>query len=138
MFSNKQPFNNIDSVLQTAGYGFDTMGNYGQTGQNLLGSFGGINERSWSDKMFGLDGGNNLVQPILGTLQGAGNLFMGMQQYGLAKEALAMNKERFERNWNAQKQTTNLALRDRQEARFASNSSFYEKPDEYMSKYGVA
>lgn len=73
----------------------------------------------------------------LGAVQGIGNAFMGMQQYGLAKDSLAQSKMQFEKNYNAQKTTTNAALEDRQAARVASNAGAYESVDSYMKKNGV-
>lgn len=73
----------------------------------------------------------------LGAAQGIGNLFMGMQQYNLAKESLANSKAQFEKNYAAQAQTTNTALEDRQRARVASNAGAYESVDSYMSKHKV-
>jgi len=73
----------------------------------------------------------------LGTLQGIGNLYLGMKQYGLAKETLANNKAQFERNFAAQRQTTNAALEDRQRARVASNSGAYQSVGDYMNQNEV-
>lgn len=73
----------------------------------------------------------------LGAAQGIGNMYMGMQQYGLMKDAFENSKQQFERQFEAQKNLTNSRLEDRQKARVASNSSAYESPDSYMTKYGV-
>lgn len=73
----------------------------------------------------------------LGTMQGLGNAFMGMKQYGLAKKTLKENKRQFELNYNAQKKTTNASLEDRQHARVASNAGGYESVGSYMNKYKV-
>lgn len=73
----------------------------------------------------------------LGGLSAAGNLFMGMQQYNLAKESLANSKAQFERNYEAQKTTTNSALEDRQRARVAANSGAYESVGSYMERNRV-
>lgn len=67
---------------------------------------------------------------------GAGKLFMGMQQYGLAKEQLAQSKEQYAKNYAAQKSMTNSALSDRQIARNASGSG-YQDTAGYMSQYGI-
>lgn len=73
----------------------------------------------------------------LGAAQGIGSLYMGMQQYNLAKEALANSKAQFERNFAAQRQTTNAALEDRQRARVASNAGAYQSVSDYMSQNGI-
>jgi hypothetical protein len=73
----------------------------------------------------------------LGGVSALGNLYMGMKQYGLAKDQLNFQKSSFERNWEASKSTTNSALEDRQKARVASNPGAYESVGSYMGKYGI-
>lgn len=73
----------------------------------------------------------------LGALNAGSNLFFGMKQYGLAKQTLAENKRQFEMNYDAQRQTTNAALEDRQRARVASNSGAYQSVSDYMKENGV-
>lgn len=73
----------------------------------------------------------------LGGAQALGSLFMGMQQYNLAKDTLAANKDQFEKNFAAQKTTTNAALEDRQRARVAANPGAYQSVGEYMNRNGV-
>lgn len=73
----------------------------------------------------------------LGGAQALGSLYMGMKQYGLAKDTLAANKAQFERNFEAQKNTTNAALEDRQRARVASNPGAYQSVGDYMNQNGV-
>lgn len=74
----------------------------------------------------------------LGGAQTLGNLFMGMKQYGLAKDTLANNKAQFERNFAAQRQTTNASLEDRQRSRVASNPGAYQSVGDYMTQNRVA
>jgi len=73
----------------------------------------------------------------LGAAQGLGSLYLGMQQYNLAKDTLANSKAQFERNFAANKATTNARLEDRQRARIASNAGAYQSVGDYMDKYGV-
>ena len=73
----------------------------------------------------------------LGGAQALGSLYMGMQQYNLAKDTLANNKAQFERNFAAQKATTNASLEDRQRARVASNAGAYQSVGDYMNQNGV-
>ena len=80
------------------------------------------------------DGGGGM---LLGAAQGLGNMYMGMKQYGLAKDSLANNKDQFAKNYAAQRQTTNASMEDRQRARIASNGSAYESVGSYMSKNGI-
>lgn len=65
------------------------------------------------------------------------NAYMGMKQYGLAKDQLAESKKQFETNFNAQKGLTNSSLEDRQRARIASNAGAYQSVGDYMNKNGV-
>ena len=73
----------------------------------------------------------------LGVAQGLGNTFMGMKQYGLAKDQLAQSKKQFDLNFGAQQKTTNSALADRQAARVASNPGAYQSVGDYMKKNGI-
>lgn len=73
----------------------------------------------------------------LGAATGLGSLYLGMQQYNLAKETLANNKAQFERNFANQVKTTNTNLEDRQRARVASNAGAYQSVGDYMSTNGV-
>ena len=62
------------------------------------------------------------------------NAFMGMKQYGLAKDSLAEGKRQFELNYGAQRDLTNAKQEDRQKARYASNPDAYESPESYMER----
>lgn len=74
----------------------------------------------------------------LNALGGIGSMFMGMKQYGLAKDALTASKEQFQKNYAAQRQTLNTQLEDRQRARVASNPGAYESVGSYMDKNRIA
>jgi hypothetical protein len=73
----------------------------------------------------------------LGAATGLGSLYLGMQQYNLAKETLANNKAQFERQYQANKQLTNSNLEDRQRARVASNAGAYQSVGDYMAQNGI-
>lgn len=74
----------------------------------------------------------------LGVAQGLAGAYLGMKQYGLAKDTLKHNKEMFAKNFDAQKRTTNASLEDRQRARLAGNGgSGYESVSSYMDKNGI-
>jgi hypothetical protein len=73
----------------------------------------------------------------LGGASALGGLYLGMQQYNLAKDTLANNKAQFERNYAANKTTTNANLEDRQRARVASNAAAYQSVGDYMNQNGV-
>lgn len=99
----------------------------------------------WSEFMRGMLGGRNADGSsdmgwggmALGGVSALGNLYMGMKQYGLAKDQLSFQKSAFERNWDAQKTATNAQLQDRQAARVASNAGAYESVDSYMKKNSI-
>lgn len=69
-----------------------------------------------------------------------GALFAGIQgqkQLKLAEDQFKENKRQFNANFNAQRQTTNTQLEDRQRARVASNANAYESVDSYMKRNSV-
>lgn len=80
-------------------------------------------------------------QGVLGpALAGAGalaNLFMGMKQYGLAKDQLAFQKDSFNKQYDANRTLTNSRLEDRQAARVASNPGAYQSVGDYMNQNKV-
>lgn len=73
----------------------------------------------------------------LGAAQGLFNGYLGLQQLGMAKKALAENQRQFNLNYDAQRRMTNAALEDRQRARLASNPGAYQSVSDYMNQYGV-
>jgi hypothetical protein len=75
--------------------------------------------------------------PAMGAAQGIFNAWMGMKQYGLAKDQLAEGKRQFGLNYDAQRSTTNAQLEDRQRARLASNPGAYQSVGDYMGTYGI-
>lgn len=73
----------------------------------------------------------------LGAAQGLGSAWMGMKQYGLAKDTLKENKRQFNINYEAQRKLTNSQLEDRQRARVAANPGAYQSVGDYMNKNGI-
>ena len=80
----------------------------------------------------------------LGAAGGIAQLLMGMKTYGLAKDQLAFSKDSFNKQYAAQRQTTNASLEDRQNARWESAggsrvaSNPYQSPSVYMDKNRIA
>ena len=70
-------------------------------------------------------------------MQGLGNSYMGMKQFGLAEDALKEQKRQFNINFDAQRKTTNSQLSDRQRARVASNPGAYASEADYMKQWGI-
>jgi hypothetical protein len=89
------------------------------------------------NKETGLKSGQGWGGAAFGAASGIANAFMGMQQYGLAKKALAQSKDQYDQNYAAQRTTTNTQLEDRQRARVASNSSAYESVGSYMDRNAI-
>ena len=123
------------------GYGYkgitdSTVGNTARPGQLDLTQFTDSPEGNggFMDNMLGEDGWGNLaLRGVSAGLQG----FMGMKQLGLAKDQLDFQKQSFNKNYGAQKQTTNTQLRDRQRRRYAEQPDSYVSPDEYMKQNGI-
>lgn len=80
-------------------------------------------------------------QGVLGpALQGAqtlAGLYMGMKQYGLAKDQLNFQKDSFNKQYAANQTLTNSRLEDRQRARVSSNAGAYQSVGDYMNQNGV-
>jgi hypothetical protein len=131
------PTSNFNFGLGTSGTQNQSLINGGASTPPAPGS----NFLSWDSFLGGksADGAqtNGWGGAALGVAQGIGNAYMGMKQYGLAKESLAENKRQFQMNFNAQKKTLNTQMDDRQRARVASNSGAYESVDSYMKKNGI-
>ena len=134
-------FSQFAAPYQSLSFGAPTeMGPY-NTGA-VTGGLGGefaeyLDGNSFMDKLIG-----NTDKPgwggfALGALNAGSNIFFGLKQYDLAKQTLNENKRQFQLNYDAQKQTTNTALEDRQRARVAGNPGAYQSVDDYMKNNGV-
>lgn len=75
-------------------------------------------------------------KPAIDLLGGLTNLFLGMKQYGLAKQIAADSRSQFERNFNAQRQAINAHMEDRQRARVSANPNA-ESVESYMKRNRV-
>lgn len=106
----------------------------GTTSNLPMNAAGGGGETGMFDGFLGEDGWGNLA---LGAANAAIQGYTGFKQLGLAKDQLDFQKKAFEKNYAAQKQSTNTQLRDRQKRRYTENPGHYVSPDEYMSQNGV-
>ena len=88
-------------------------------GPSLYDKFVGYKDLNTGNQVNGMGG------LALNSLMGMGNLYMGMQQYGLMKDQLAFSKDAFNRNYDAQRTMTNNQIRDRNFARNAANPGKY-------------
>ena len=75
----------------------------------------------------------------LGIASGLANSYLGVKQFGLAKDALKEGKRQFDLNFNSQKRLTNARLEDRQNARIAAtgDNGYWESTPTYMNKNGI-
>lgn len=91
---------------------------------SMEGAFGGANGGGWAS-------------PAIAGASALMNGYLGMKQYGLAKDTLKENKRQFQLNYDSQKKLTNSRLQDRQQARVASNPGAYRSVGDYMKENGV-
>lgn len=92
---------------------------------------------NWFDSFVGTKETPGWGGLALGAASGLANGFLGLQQYGIAKDTLRENKRQFALNFDAQRKTTNAALEDRQRRRVAERPDFAEPVDQYLAKYGI-
>lgn len=86
---------------------------------------------------FGFNTGTiDAIGGVIGGIGSAVGAYTGYQQMKLAKKQLAFQKEVFAKNWANQVATTNMQLRDRQNARRGASSS-YQSTDDYMQQNAV-
>ena len=105
---------------------------YGMSGPTMPTSDGGF-----MGSFLGKDGTPGWGGTAMGVAGGLFNAWMGMKQYGLAKDTLETNKQQFAQNFAAQQKMTNSRMEDRQAARVASNPGAYQSVGDYMKKNGV-
>lgn len=142
MFGDAQPGSLMENPMGTLQDSSLANVNWGAGAQpsseGFFGSIGNwMNDSGFLGKKLGdgtqLQGWGGMA---IGAAQGLANAYMGMKQYGLAKDTFNENKRQFELNFNSQKKLTNSRLEDRQRARVASNPG-YQSVDEYMKKNGI-
>lgn len=107
---------------------FSALGDYwkgdGFFGQKSM--FGGTDTttgattKGWAPTALGIG------QAIMGGIQ-------GKQAMKLAQDQFKESKRQFDLNYNAQRQSINTDLEDRQRARVASNSGAYQSVSDYMN-----
>jgi hypothetical protein len=138
---NADYLNSMD--LASDGYPNSGIPNVGglSYGQSMGGGATAAAGSPWYKSLFdSKDDKGITTQGMLGTgISAAGSIFnayMGMKQYGLAKEQFAFNKDMTTRNFNAQANLTNSHLADRQSARRAAGENVAD-PASYMREYGV-
>ena len=94
----------------------------------------------WGSKAMGQ--GIALGMGGLQAINGGMQAYLGMKNYGLAKETLAANKQQYWNNFTSQARLTNAQLADKQEGRIAmANSAGYRGTEQsaadYVKQYGI-
>lgn len=106
-------------------------------GQAPGGMFSGIGQWMKDSGFLGTRDQQGWGGLALGGASSLANMYMGMKQYGLAKDQLAFQKESFNKQYDANRTLTNSRLEDRQRARVASNAGAYQSVGDYMNEKGV-
>jgi hypothetical protein len=88
-------------------------------------------DRFLGNPMTGAPGWGQLA---LGAAGGLASSYLGMKQYGLAKQQLAEARRQFDLNYNTQRKMLNTQMEDRQAARVASNPTAYQSVGDYMQQ----
>lgn len=123
--------NDFSSVNPFAQGGVASLGDgFGNAGG------GGFMDSLRSSGFLGSDGNQGWGGMALGAIGGLGNAFMSMQNYGLARDALSSSQNQFTKNYEAQRDTLNTQMEDRQRARVAANSGS-ESVESYMARNRV-
>ena len=128
-----QPSPFLPQMTPSAGYMPETGGSWGSSFAPQTNARGG----SIWDSFLTKDGAQGWGNTAMGAAGGLFNAWMGMKQYGLAKDTLETNKQQFAQNFAAQQKMTNSRLEDRQRARVASNAGAYQSVGDYMKQNGV-
>jgi hypothetical protein len=123
---------------------FPGFGGGGSAGAPVAGGGGGMLGNMFSrQSMFGGTDPNSGIStggwaPVaLGAGQAVFGALQGNKAMKLAEDQFKEGKRQFDLNFNAQRQTINTQLEDRQRARNASNSTAYESTDDYLRKNRV-
>lgn len=80
---------------------------------------------------------NGMLPTGLGLANSLFSGWMGMKNYGLAKDQLKFAKSSFNKNFQAQANLINSELEDRQRKRVRTDPDKAQGVAEYMSQYGV-
>ena len=125
----------------------EMMGGYGQ-GEDFLPSDPSSNSSdantrgNWKQLLFGKNNQDGTrdrgaLMPMLNTFTGLASAYLGMKQYGLAKDSFKQSKKEFGLNYDAQRNTTNQQMAGIAKAQYSANPDFYDKPDKVMNDFSV-
>lgn len=125
-------------LVSFPGFGAATSGAPASTGSSGL--FSGLFSRQslfgGTDPSTGISTGG-WAPVALGAGQAIFGALQGNKAMKLAQKQFDEGKRQFDLNFNAQRQSINTQLEDRQRARNASNSTAYENTEDYMKKNRV-
>jgi len=115
---------------------FTGMGN----GFNAIGGTLAPHQATWSEKAFGYTdpvtgksfGG--YAAPAVSLLQAGLGFAQGNRQLKLNRDALDASKDQFSKQYETQKQLTNLDIMDHAKARYDRDPTNYATPEEYYQK----
>lgn len=134
-----EPMADIRAMLDGRMEDFRDVAN-SQLGTNLLPPSGAqAPEFTRMQNLFGgtAADGTRTMGAVPSLLQGGaalGNLYMGMQNYGLAKDSLKESRRQFDMNYGNQRDATNTYMEDRQRARNAASPGQQLSTAEYMER----
>lgn len=122
--------------------GGNGQGNNPLANLNLNNNNGGGGEGGSLQTLFGnpQNGSQGMLMPAVQSLSGLASTYLGMKQYGMAKDAFKESKRQFNLNFDAQKKSYNNQLSDRQRARRISageGADNYQSEAEYMKKWSI-
>jgi hypothetical protein len=75
--------------------------------------------------------------PMLNTFTGLASAYLGMKQYGLAKDSFKQSKKEFGLNYDAQRNITNQQIAGIAKSQYSANPDFYDKPEDVINQYSV-
>ena len=127
-----QPFTQVD----TSGIGKDWTSTPSGNWFDSLKGWGGKAVSSFMPKINAETGKMETLgwgMPALQGLSSLGNMYLGMKNYGLAKDQLRTQKDQFAMNYANQVKTLNTDMEDRARSR-AIASRNAESPESYMAR----
>jgi len=122
-------------------YSMDTsLGSVGTAAASVAGAIDPNQFTSLQKWLGGTNAAGAQTMGYIPTALGIGNIglnaFMGMKQYGLAKDQFNFQKDAFNKNYSLQKKTLNNTMANRARANAAANPNAMSEA-EYMSNYGL-
>lgn len=125
-------------------------GVFANTGQSVIGSAANTGSAaggfSWGNLLSGLIGGKSangdqstgLLSGGLGALQGLGNLYLGFQSYGLAKDQLAAQQEAYKTNLANSVASYNTNLEDKIRGRTSNYDGKEADVQSYLASHKLS